>query len=283
MKKLKLAFLLSFLVINAACYSQDILFYKNGIQEKVKVTEVLREQIKYKKALNLEGPVYTIDKTDLYLVRYENGTMDVFSTEPVKPSLKEEKPGEQYQPPTEKSMTDPVKETESPRLHYGGPRMGITFISPGALSDGLIAAGKRPVITQFGWQLETHFFTLPNGTQGLLEFVPLVGGMEQGLFKFSMTGLVGLRTGKKGFEVGMGPTLTFGNEPFSPLSVAFAAGYSLRTENVVFPINLAIALPTNEKIRMVTGSGTQERIISTGTRISLLIGFNVKRRRGSTK
>ena len=103
--------------------------------------------------------------------------------------------------------------------------------------------------------------------------------MEQGLFKFSMSGLVGARMGKKGFEIGCGPNLSFGNDPFSPLAIVLAAGYSLKTETVIFPINLAFVIPTNEKIKFRNASGLmQEKIISTGPRISLLFGCNMRRR-----
>ena len=39
------------------------------------ITDVV---IKYKKYTNLEGPTYSIDKTDIFLIRYANGEKDIF-------------------------------------------------------------------------------------------------------------------------------------------------------------------------------------------------------------
>jgi len=58
--------------------AQDVLLLKNGEEQKVKVLEVNTNDIKYKKWDNQNGPAYSILKSELFMVKYENGSKDVF-------------------------------------------------------------------------------------------------------------------------------------------------------------------------------------------------------------
>ena len=61
------------------CYSQDLIINKNGDEIKAKVQEVGTIEIKYKKFENINGPIYTISKNEVFMIRYENGSKDVFN------------------------------------------------------------------------------------------------------------------------------------------------------------------------------------------------------------
>lgn len=138
-------------------------------------------------------------------------------------------------------------------IHLGGPRIGFTYIFPGEFADKLKDDwGAEPFLTQFGWQFETRYFTLPTGEAGLLEAVIFIGGLEQNLVLPSGTFLIGYRSAK-GIEFGAGPNLSL-----SGAAVAFAAGFNLHTEGINFPVNLAL-VPS-----------------SKGMKISLSIGFNAR-------
>ncbi len=60
-------------------FSQDIITKKTGEDILSKILEVGQFEVKYKKFDNLSGPIFTIQKTELIMVRYENGTKDLFS------------------------------------------------------------------------------------------------------------------------------------------------------------------------------------------------------------
>jgi hypothetical protein len=64
-------------------YSQDTIFMKNDEFVISKVTEILPEIVKYKKYENLNGPDYTINKSDIKRIVYQNGSVDEFNTLPV--------------------------------------------------------------------------------------------------------------------------------------------------------------------------------------------------------
>ncbi len=71
-------FILLLMLINLSAYSQDILIKKNGDDMKVKVVEITKDEIKYKKIENLDGPVYSILKNETFMIRYQNGTKETF-------------------------------------------------------------------------------------------------------------------------------------------------------------------------------------------------------------
>ncbi len=140
-------------------------------------------------------------------------------------------------------------------VNLSGPRFGVTYLTHDTYRGLQDWVGDiNPMITQFGWQLETRFFTLPTGTVGLVEWVFLVGGMDQNLFLPSVSCLVGVRNAR-GMEFGFGPNLSIGGVAF-----AFAAGVTLRSNHVNFPINVAF-VPSQH-----------------GGRIGLLVGFNTRKR-----
>jgi hypothetical protein len=60
---------------------QDIIVKNDGNEIKAKVEEVLDTEIKYRKSDNLSGPVYTMKKSEIFMVKYENGSKDVFGNQ----------------------------------------------------------------------------------------------------------------------------------------------------------------------------------------------------------
>lgn len=58
----------------------DNIILLNGEEVMSKVLEVTVDEIKYKRCDNLEGPVYSIKKSDVFMIKYTNGTKDIFTT-----------------------------------------------------------------------------------------------------------------------------------------------------------------------------------------------------------
>lgn len=59
-------------------YSQDIITKTTSEKIQAKVIEVTASEIKYKKFDNPNGPNYSMGKSEIAKIRYENGTEDVF-------------------------------------------------------------------------------------------------------------------------------------------------------------------------------------------------------------
>jgi hypothetical protein len=62
---------------NSNLKAQDQIFYKTGEEQLAKVLEISTTEVKFKKWDNLEGPTITITKTDVWMIKYQNGTKDL--------------------------------------------------------------------------------------------------------------------------------------------------------------------------------------------------------------
>jgi hypothetical protein len=141
-------------------------------------------------------------------------------------------------------------------VNLSGPRFGLTALSTGVvdeLQSRSINVGSN--ISQFGWQFERQFYSRDSGVAAVNEWVVLFGGLEQGVVLPSLSWLVGLRT-REGAEFGIGPNITPAG-----VALAIAGGVTFRAGNLNVPMNVAV-VPSK-----------------VGTRVSVLTGFNMRRRR----
>jgi hypothetical protein len=77
MKKAFLVF--SQVLIVTFCFAQDVITKVNGDEIKSKILEVNQNEIKYKVFDYQSGPSYTISKSEIFMIRYENGSKDIFN------------------------------------------------------------------------------------------------------------------------------------------------------------------------------------------------------------
>jgi hypothetical protein len=141
-------------------------------------------------------------------------------------------------------------------VDMSGPRFGLTMLNQKSIDTLLEKKGLtvQPMISQFGWQFERRLYTNGDGVTMLMEWVPLVSGLDQGLALPSLNWMTGLRTAG-GSEFGIGPNIT-------PLGVGLvaAAGVTMRTGALHVPFNVAVATSRS------------------GARLSVMTGFNVRRK-----
>ena len=69
-----------FLFMNFSVIAQDIITLKNGDDIQALVQEIGEVDIKYKRFNNQNGPNYTLKKSEIFIIRYANGSKDVFAT-----------------------------------------------------------------------------------------------------------------------------------------------------------------------------------------------------------
>lgn len=66
------------IMVSSTISAQDVIVKKDGSTILSKVLEINSSDIKYKKHSNLNGPTYTIAKSELLSINYENGEKEVF-------------------------------------------------------------------------------------------------------------------------------------------------------------------------------------------------------------
>jgi len=60
-------------------YENDILITQKGEELKVEVIEIGENLIKYRLTSHIEGPVRTIDRKNVFMIKYSNGTKEIFN------------------------------------------------------------------------------------------------------------------------------------------------------------------------------------------------------------
>ncbi|MDI1356241.1 MAG: hypothetical protein PSX36_15090 [bacterium] len=274
-----------FILLANLLSAQDVILMKDGSEVQAKIIEINDLDVKYKKADYTTGPTYSARKTAIFYVKYENGTKDVFNEQPdimkstyVDPLPAAPNMANKYDPDT----SDFAKKK---RKSFSGPRVGLSYVGSGTTANYLNNEGKNPFLTQFGWQFEGRLFTIEDGTSGLIEFVPLVGGIEQGMFLPSASFLLGLRSGRNSsWEFALGPNFGLkadhNNNIVGAMSVVLAVGTSFKRGNVWFPVNLAFvpSVGTKETVTDPLTHLSTEQKFNSGYRVALLVGFNSRRR-----
>lgn len=83
MKKLIQVFLIPLILLstNNIGIAQDVIVLRNGDEIQAKVLEIKQLEITYKNWTNIDGPVYTKNKADIFMIKYSNGSRDVFELE----------------------------------------------------------------------------------------------------------------------------------------------------------------------------------------------------------
>lgn len=79
MKKLILFFVFVFFILSAR--SQDIIVFNDANEIEVKVTDITDKTISYVKWNNPDGPKYTVNKSEVFYVKYSNGEKEVFKSD----------------------------------------------------------------------------------------------------------------------------------------------------------------------------------------------------------
>jgi len=70
---------LAILVFINFCYTQDTITISTNEKISSKTLEITTTEVKYKKFDNLNGPTFSILKSDVIMIKYENGTTDFFN------------------------------------------------------------------------------------------------------------------------------------------------------------------------------------------------------------
>lgn len=143
---MKKYFLLSMICIFciSAIYSQDLITTKSGEDILAKVLEISQNEIKFKRFDNVEGPVFILNKSDIIIIRYENGTKDIFSVE----TEDDKKPSDVF-----KSIQSQINEDYS--FNSGYRLIAETGYCIG-VGDFNLHRFKLDFVN--GYQLNTHFF-----------------------------------------------------------------------------------------------------------------------------
>jgi hypothetical protein len=87
MKKLFSIIAFLMLISVSATFAQDKIYKKGGEVLKVKITEIVVDEIKYRLFDDKDGPAYTVDKDRIIKIVYQNGRVETFQSNFTDPEL----------------------------------------------------------------------------------------------------------------------------------------------------------------------------------------------------
>jgi len=137
-------------------------------------------------------------------------------------------------------------------ISNAGPRVGMMGLSGSAASRAK-ELNMSPLMSAFGWHMETEFTSTLGAAKGNSSLVLLLVGADQGKALPSATWLVGMRTAE-GNEIGMGPNI-------SPAGSGFTVtiGRTRRTGDLNIPVNLSGTFsPHSFRLGLLTGFNTKD-------------------------
>lgn len=87
------------LVCGLTVQAQDVMIMKDGEEVLAKVEEITPDLVKYKLFSNLEGPLISVERSKVFMIKYENGSKQV---------LAEEEPPKPEEPASTPTVTSPT-------------------------------------------------------------------------------------------------------------------------------------------------------------------------------
>jgi hypothetical protein len=85
----KMLFVYGFIALALELNAQDVIIKTNTEEIQCKIMEIEDTRIKYKNFSNLDGPVYSMNKVDIFMIKYENGQKEVFEKTASKESVQD--------------------------------------------------------------------------------------------------------------------------------------------------------------------------------------------------
>lgn len=142
---MKLLCIVTFCVLSINTYCQDLITLKNGDQTRAKILEMSPTEIRFNKQINdsiYESFVRILNKVDVFMINYSNGTKEVFNNKPSEPIVEVPKitVGE--------GKTDAAKYYSGQGCGAGGVLLTTVLISPLIGLIPAIAISSKPPLQE---------------------------------------------------------------------------------------------------------------------------------------
>lgn len=133
-------------------FSQDIIFLNNGSEIKAKVLEIENEIIKYRNFEQLDGPLRSLPKKDIFLILYQDGTREKFTEAIEQNSSKNKNNKEKQASFNSVSPNSSIQENNNPKIEnrhhskYKNDYKNSAFLGVGSTVGGAPGIGYERVI-----------------------------------------------------------------------------------------------------------------------------------------
>jgi len=160
-------------------YGQDTLLDMKANENLVKVLEILPTEIKYKKWDNMDGPIYSINRNEVFRIKYKNGTSEVIN----KPGTTTPAASTATAPSGTAAPSAGTGATVAEALYNSTAEYAAAYYATGEGTQSLLLekqACRTEYVPSFGWVPPTFFWHVP-GISSTVRFK--VGQVPQVLVK----------------------------------------------------------------------------------------------------
>ena len=159
-----------------------------------------------------------------------------------------------FQTTAANAQLNPQNEATFEQWNLGGPRLGMTYVpGNGTLRQALQDKQIGSALSQFGWQFEYLVIPEGGGPSFVVQFVPLVAGVEYGTLIPSASLALGVRM-PDGIEFGLGPNLLVGGSKGVSTALVMAIGKSFNYGGVSIPLDIVVATnPDGNRVSLIFG------------------------------
>ena len=97
---------MAFIGLNTS--AQDVIVKQNGDEIQCKILEVSKNEVKYKRWTNQDGPSFAEKKSEIFMIKYENGEKEVVAYESPALTVPSVTPNLSTSVPSEMTLADPT-------------------------------------------------------------------------------------------------------------------------------------------------------------------------------
>lgn len=97
---------MAFIGLNTS--AQDVIVKRNGEELQCKILEVSKNEVKYKRWTNQDGPSFAEKKSDIFMIKYENGEKEVVAYESPALAVPSVTPSLSTSVPSKMTLADPT-------------------------------------------------------------------------------------------------------------------------------------------------------------------------------
>ena|GEM_PF-4166248 len=160
----------SFYISVTSTFAQDVIMLKNGDEIESIVQEVGTDYVKYKKYHNQAGPVYNTAISEIFMIKYVNGSKDVFN-ETANPGMSAPVYTNEAQAPQDNYYVDNMSSGNTPPMNERHTEYQDGIPYQYYVNNGLTVSLTNTKNNDYGKWFKADI-VIQNNTMGTIDFDP---------------------------------------------------------------------------------------------------------------
>lgn len=184
MNVVKAILIVLILTVGLKSMAQDVIIKNDKKEINSKVIEITEDVIKYRKFEMLDGPIYSINKSEVFMIIYKNGTKEYFDSKPKQNIESKSTPTQAvdgndesrisaFKPAEPVHPIQPIQPIQEPLIDINSKPKDVSMVSLGTTTSLTVWDMEmfEPLGHNFYWGASTYASFSDAGTLGIYPFV----------------------------------------------------------------------------------------------------------------